>query len=708
METTATAQTAGETTPSRGGSGSARRLGVRLLAIAFLLGLGVCLRAILPAAEGAVLLLLFAWSALPGIVVVRRIYGAQAGSWAQSFLVGPVWGFSLTSLVLLVMWVAGIRNVPVLLLAPILAALVAIPAGRLAGSLTVPQFTRRDIVAIIIVLALVPLVVGRPYARVGELRPEGRAYRAYFIADFVWAMAVAGEVAKGDVPPKNPFLAGDAMHYYWLANLVSAIEHRETQKSLTVDQVLLCNAVLLDLAFMAFLYAFVRQFVHSPPAVAMACVAVVLCSSFEGAQQLYLVWTRHVPIEYLRDLNIDAITRWKFNSMPVDGLQRLLLYQPHHATAWALGLSGLLVLIQAREASRVRVTLLAAILLSTSLLMSSFLAVMVGAVVGIYQFVRLVWQRCWKAILLSGVAAAVPLAAALLVSNALEYVDKSGGPLVYFGLNPTARSNAMVAIFLSFGPMLIGAIAGMLVAGFRRAWHFAVLVLMIGVGFAFYFFVDVRDHQHVYVGWRAGHLLFMAFTPLVGYALQELWAGGRIRRSVTAAAALALALAGLPMAVIDIYNTQDTSNQNMGPGFRWTVILTPDELEAFRWIKAYTPPDALVQIEPFARDSETWAYIPAFAERRMVAGIPISMIPAQKYRDASERIREVFVQTDAAKAAVLARGLGIQYLYVGPAERAKYPGIDAVFGSAPQLFRPMFHNATVSIYFVEGAAVPRR
>ena len=254
-----------------------------------------------------------------------------------------------------------------------------------AGSLTSPTFTRRDLVAIAIVLAIVPLVVGRPYARVGELRPEGRAYRAYFIADFVWAMAVVGEVSKGDVPPRNPFLAGDALHYYWLADLLPSIEHRATRASLRVEPLILCNSVLLDLAFMAFLYAFVRHFVHSPPAAALSCVAVVLCSSFEGTQQLYQFWRWNVPLDALRDLNIDAMTRWKLDSLPVDGLQRLLLYQPHHATAWALGLSGLLVLMQSRDASRVRVSLLAGILLSASLLMSSFLAVMIGLVAGIFH-----------------------------------------------------------------------------------------------------------------------------------------------------------------------------------------------------------------------------------------------------------------------------------------------------------------------------------
>ena len=101
-------------------------------------------------------------------------------------------------------------------------------------------------------------------------------------------------------------------------------------------------------------------------------------------------------------------------------------------------------------------------------------------------------------------------------------------------------------IFLSFGPMLIAALAGAGVAAWRRADPLAVLALAVAVSFLFYFFVDVVDHQHAYVGWRAGHLIFMAFAPFVAFGWQELTAlGGWARRS-TIAMAVVLALAALP------------------------------------------------------------------------------------------------------------------------------------------------------------------
>lgn len=289
-----------------------------MLALVLLLALGVCFYAILPLAAGGVLVAVFAWTLLPGVIIARRLSGPQRNGWFTALLLGPVWGFSLTSVVLLGFWVLGIRSAPVLAIAPVLATLLAIFIGRLVGSIRFAMLDWRDVAALAIVLSMVPLVNGLPYARVGEMRPEGKAYRAYFIADFVWAMAVASEVSKGDIPPKNPFLAGDQLHYYWLADLLSSIEHRLAKRTLSLEQILLCNAMLLDLAFMAFFYLFVRQFVHSPPAAALGCVAAVLFTSFEGLQQLYVFWQRGIPLDAMRTLNIDAISNWKFGSMKVE------------------------------------------------------------------------------------------------------------------------------------------------------------------------------------------------------------------------------------------------------------------------------------------------------------------------------------------------------------------------------------------------------
>ena len=55
-----------------------------------------------------------------------------------------------------------------------------------------------------------------PFARIGTADARGdRVDRAYFTADFVWHTALAAELGKFTMPPRNPYLASQAIHYYW-------------------------------------------------------------------------------------------------------------------------------------------------------------------------------------------------------------------------------------------------------------------------------------------------------------------------------------------------------------------------------------------------------------------------------------------------------------------------------------------------------------
>ena len=207
----------------------------------------------------------------PGIVLARRLYAAceRGGGWFVALLAGPAWGYALSSVALLGLWAAGVRSVRVA--AAGAAARRRSSSGRPAASLvalTLPVFTRRDVAAVALVLLAVTAIVGRPYSQVGRLLPEGRAYRAYFTADFVSNMSIVAEVSKGDVPPQNPYFRGDPLHYYWLMHLVPSAEYRAASHAISIEQALLVTALWMALAFAAFLYLFVRHFVDSPWAAA--------------------------------------------------------------------------------------------------------------------------------------------------------------------------------------------------------------------------------------------------------------------------------------------------------------------------------------------------------------------------------------------------------------------------------------------------------
>jgi hypothetical protein len=677
-------------------------MGPAAIAISLIVAIAMTVAGFAPIARGAGLLAVLAWFALPGVVLGLRLYGGKPGGAISAVLAGAPWGYVLSSLVMLGMWAAGIRSFPVLMLSPLPAAALVWPAARLRQTLDPPAFNRRDLAAAAFVLLAVMAIVGRPYSRVGIDLPEGRAYRAYFTADFVWAMAVTSEVSKGDVPPKNPYYVDDALHYYWLMHLLPAAEYRSANGGVRIEQVLLANGLWASLMFGAFFYFFVRHFVERPSAAALACVGVLFCSSFEGAERL---WWAGASLEQLRSVNIDAVGNWFYQGMKIDGLHRALFWQPQHLVGYLAGFSALLFLVQARDCSRAALLFLVGAFLGVAMLLSSPAAAMMAAVAASYETFRLARAGQWRSFVPCALAGAAPMAGALALSAALQYVDtrSPGNPLVTFGVNRLATHRVWLTIFLNFGPVAIVALPGLAAAVWRGAiGRFVPLFFAVVVSAAFYVFVDVPDHLGVYVAWRASHLIFMALTPLCGFALQEWWTRGGAARWTIAILATAVALAALPTVLIDIYNAQDVANRGDGPGFKWTVVLTPAELEGLTWIKANTQLNARVQIEPYSRNRDAY-YVTAFGERRMSGGLPTGLIPLAKYEAVSGRIRELY-RSDAARDAYdRALSLCVDYLMIGPPERAAYPRLQPLLDASPHFFLPVFRNEALAIYAVSGS-----
>ena len=139
----------------------------------------------------------------------------------------------------------------------------------------------------------------------------------------------------------------------------------------------------------------------------------------------------------------------------------------------------------------------------------------------------------------------------------------------------------------------------------------------------------------------------------------------------------------------------------MGPGFRWTITLTPDEQEAYRWMRRETPRDAIVQMDPAAHGRETWSQLPTFAWRRMAAARPISLMNIPDYAERSRRAHRIYAERNADTAAKLARELGIDYIFIGPAEQQTNPAASLTkFAARADLFEPVFANAGTRIYAV--------
>ena len=632
---------------------------------------------------------------LPGVFILRAM--APGLGWLAPITFGPLVGQALGSFVLTLLWVAGGRGVWTIGAAPLIVAVLIWPARRLAGRFRLPDTHFHDWTALALLLLIVPLVAGLPFAHVGELGPDGQDYRQYFTADYVWRRAVVSELAKGAALPVNPYFSGDALHYYWMPHVLSGVQYRFASHWATLDELLLIRSISIDAALVAFLYGMVRTFSVRSASAAAGVAFVVLSSSFEGLYAMADFIRNGAPIAAVRNLNIDAISRWVFQGIPIDGLQRLLFYQPHHAVGYGIGLVGLLAIARRTRARDAAAFFIAGTCLGLSVAISSFAGLMLTVAAAIHEGVAVIRSVDFRRAFVHAVAAAIPLAIGTGLTFILKYVDNSGA-VVAFELNRMAARGFWWNTFLSFGPVLLLCLAALPALRLERR-GLAIFAALTASCLVFYFFINVRDHQDVYVGWRVGHFMFMAATVVIAILFERLQASPPALRPFAWGAVAIIGLMGLPTTVIDVYNTQDITNFNEAPAGPWTLRLTPDDLQVFDWLKHNTEPTAIVQVDPVPRDPSSWAYLPAFGERRMAAGLPISMIPLAKYQEASHEVRQIFDEPPllAYERAVRA---GINYIIVGPPERRVHEGVEARFDSVPQILPLVFRNGTISIYEV--------
>jgi hypothetical protein len=365
-------------------------------------------------------------------------------------------------------------------------------------------------------------------------------------------------------------------------------------------------------------------------------------------------------------------------------------YNPQHSLSAALGLIAMPIAGIAGVSAPLGAIFIAGLALGLSTTFNPFIGGLFSIIYGAVVVADAVRTREFRPVLHHVIAAAmVGLAVGWCVSN--DMVEGAAGVVVY-GLGGYARNRPVATLMMSLGPLLVPAALGLWRLP-RRAWP-ALAGVVLGL-FVFYF---VRlSVEGSYIGFRAGQLMQLALPGLAALFFARAWR----RRTGAILIAIVLLVIGLPTTLIDTYNAQDIGNRDMGPGFHWTITLTPDEQAAYQWIRRETPRNAIVQMDPIAHGRETWSQLPTFAERRMAAARPISLMNIPAYLERSRKAHRIYADPSAEDAAVLARELGINYLFVGPAEeKANAAPALAKFENRQDLFSPVFANASTRIYAV--------
>jgi hypothetical protein len=628
----------------------------------------------------------------PGLPLGFALFGRRH---AAGWIAGGLFGYVLTSLAAWAAIRGGMASAPGFAIAWLVVGALGWLLARAAGApLVVPSpWTRRDTQALVMVWLLTLAIAVPPFLRVGAADADGnRRYRAYFTADFVWHMALTAELTKSGSPPRNPYLASRPIHYYWTYFLVPAAAVTAAPRLLDVASCLTINAIGTALLFVSAIFLCAWAALPRAWAVAAGVALAIVASSAEGLFALWRLWQRGQPLGDVRNLNVDALSNWWFGGLRIDGLQRCFWWVPQHSMAYALGLVALAVVNAAGSAAPIGAIALAGVALGGATMMNPFVGAIFSLAWGGGVIFHALGSGEFVKRMVRHAVAVVPIALALAWCVGNQMVE-GGGAALQFGWLGEARNAPLPTLMLSLGPAILPALVGL----FSRPRP-ETAALLTAVSLLLMYFVRLNVDT-AWVGFRAGQMFLVAAPLLIARGLVS-----RVWRHVAVATAIVALLAGTPTTVIDAYNAQDITNVSQSPIGPWTVTITRDEHDGLEWLRRDTPVTAIVQMEPMVRERQTWSLIPSFAQRRMAAGRPISLLGGtdarSEYADKSAQVRTMYATDNAQQAADIARSLRIDYVWVDRVERAAYPSGVAKFDASPTQFAPAFKNGEVSIYRV--------
>jgi len=651
---------------------------------------------------------LYVLATVPGWPLGRALFGRHPAAWVA----GALLGYAITCMAF---WAVLALHIPSGLTFVLAWAIVSAgswmpvspkrrsreggPPRRDEPLIPLPTWSVPDARTLVLLLLLVPAVFVLPYKNLGARDAEGnRYYRAYFTADFIWHMALTAELTKYSMPPVNPYLGDRTIQYYWTYFLVPAVISEEGVGGLRViENSLKVNALCSGVLFIAALVIVTWAASLSAVGTAFAVVLAVVAASAEGLYAWWELVSHGQPLAGLTDLNIDALSNWRLKGLRIDSLVRSMWYNPQHSMSAALGLLAMPIVGAAGVSAPIGAIVLAGAALALSTTFNPLIGGLFSLIYGAVVLADAIRARQIKPVMHHTIAAAlVGLAVGWCIGNDMV---EGAAAVVLFGFGGDAVNRPVATLMLSLGPLVVPAVLGMWppLGLARRVWP-AVAGTVLGLLVFYLVRLSVEDS---YIGFRAGQLLQLALPSLAALFFARVWAPDWKWRSAAAALAAVLIVIGLPTTIIDTYNAQDIGNRRMGPGFRWTVTLTPDEQEAYRWMRTQTPRTAIVQMDPIAHGRETWSQLPTFAERRMAAARPISLMDIPAYLERSRTARRIYMGRNAEAAAQFARDLGINYIFIGPVEQQRNPAASLEkFAKRHDLFEPVFANATTQIYAV--------
>jgi hypothetical protein len=650
------------------------------LAVAAVAGLWIA-----DAATMAAAVITFMAFALPGFIVFRRF-----ASTTVAMVYGVPLGYSLTSLIIIAAVGLGGWSIPVigcayvLLLAAVYMIARMAPGGRGDQASAQDDYDIELPLFVAIALATFVLLLSIPLAHAGSLTERGYAFAGLFGHDFILRATDSVTLAQS-IPEDNFFFHGQkTKNYYILWYILPATIVNLLGKNADAAKIVASVSLISVPVFGMLVYFALESFVKATTQVAIASMrlAIIFLLLFICCYSYH--WVFYGLTHVLDPAVYPAVDRVSHMMGPVStSWFKDLLFQPHSMLALMQLLAVMYLSLRPPLPLR---GLWIGLLLGSMLLADTVVFLVIGSAFGVWYLFK-VFDRSRiseLAQMIGSVACVVALCLGIHAFGSAEYSNK----IVF--LPYTA---AIVGLPLLL-PLCLGAMPILpLLAWKQRAWHlerqtWLLIALLIA---SLFFMLCITEVLEGNVFLRKA--LTVARLPLLLLSGRYLYSFLRPTLGVSL-----LVLLAAPTLLTDAYATSDTSDA------RHVDYVSKDDMTAALWIRGHTERGAVVQSLIDYPGPFDYSLTVNFAYRRAALGL--WKMAYQRYPNRSaldERVREVnalYMTSSDDERITLAKALDINYMYVGPQEQAKYPGITARMDADILHFKSVYRYGEVSIYQV--------
>jgi hypothetical protein len=620
--------------------------------------------------------------ALPGFIVFRRFTSS-----AVALVYAVPLGYALTSLIIIaaVGFVGWNAAVIVCCYALLLGALWTI-AHAFYGKDDptsvndvcdpgLPRFVAITLAAFVLLLAI-------PLAHAGSLTAKGYAFAGLFGHDFILRATDSASLAQS-IPADNFFFHGQKIkNYYMLWYILPATIFNVIGKNADAAKIVAVIGLISVPVFGMLVYFALESFVKATTKAAIAStrLAVIFLVLFASCYSYH--WVFYGLTHILDPANYPAVERVSTMMGPVStSWFKDLLFQPHSILALMQLLACMHLIL--RPALRLR-GLWIGLLFGSMLITDTVAFLIVSSGFGVWYLLNVFNRSSIRevALMIGSVAVIVALCVGIHAFGPTEYSNK-----IVFLPYVTAIVASPLLLLVCLGAMPILA----LLAWKQRAWNlerqtWLLLALLIASLFFMLFITEVLEGNvflrkaltvaRLPLLLLAGRYLYTCLRPTLGLSL--------------------VVLSAAPTLVTDTYAASDTSDA------RHVDYVSKEDMEAAKWIRGHTDRAAVVQGKIEYLGSFEYSLTVSFAYRRAALGhwkMAYQRYPNKAALD--ERVRNVealFRTSSDDERMALAKALDINYVYVGPQEEQRYPGIAQRMDADILHFKPVYRYDQVSIY----------